>query len=78
MKKTICWIWLGLFSVTAAYSETSKCRLTVRTTFKSGKKKIDVMEVEASSREECKQIAKEKELVNDEEIEKIKVSFGYR
>lgn len=54
------------------------CKLTVRTTLKSGKKKIDVLVVPAVSREDCRLQAKEKEKVADPEVAKVTASFGYR
>jgi hypothetical protein len=82
MKKLLPLIGIiTFFSIAQAArgdEEIKNCKLTIRTTFKSGKKKLDIEEVHAATREECKLIAKEREQIKDEEIEKIRATYGFR
>lgn len=59
-------------------ARAGKCKMTVRTTLKDGNKKLQIEEVPAESREQCKLIAKDRESKISDEIDKIKVSYGYR
>lgn len=72
----------SVFSATAVAAESNdgpkNCKITVRTKFKSGKKKLDIEEVHAATREECKLMAKDRERTSDEEVEKITASYGFR
>ena len=63
-----------------AAPEPENCKLVVRTSFASGKKKLEVIETYAASREDCKQQAKMREVAaeGDVEIERVRTSFGYR
>jgi hypothetical protein len=71
-------ILIGLFSG-PAIGDSANCRLAVRTTFKSGKKKIEVLEVPAKSREDCRRQARARETASSKgDIQSIQVSFGWR
>lgn len=76
----IAMVLLAVFAAASfAAEEKLNCRLAVRTTFKGGKKKVEVMEVSADSREHCKSQARERETASrDEEVENVHVTFGYR
>lgn len=66
-------------AATFAGEENLNCRLQVRTTFKTGKKKVEVLEVPAQNREHCKEQARERETASrEEDVENVHVAFGYR
>jgi hypothetical protein len=69
-----------LLSMPSAHAAGKKnCKLTIRTLTREGKAKIEVVEIHASSREECKFQAKEKEAIkDDEEIANVRVSYSWR
>ena len=71
---------LGFAIVSSAGDEPAKnCKLTIRTTKTGGKTKVEIREVAAISRDDCKQQAKALETNPDpESIEKIRVSYGFR
>jgi hypothetical protein len=55
------------------------CKLVTHTSFSSGKHRVEVTEVHASSRENCRKVARSRELSShDESILKIKVFFSWR
>jgi hypothetical protein len=63
----------------AAYADSEKlnCKLTIRETRADGSKKVDITEVHAMDREDCKAKAKAKEL-DAAEGDHRKVSFGWK
>ena len=55
------------------------CRLAVRTKMKSGKKKMEMLEVSATGRDDCKQQARQRETApHDDDVEFVKVTFSFR
>jgi hypothetical protein len=80
--KTLTLISLMLVcAVSFADSEKENCRLTIRTTFQDGHKKIDVTAVEAVNQEDCKQQGEEKKLElqkeHDSNVKEIIISTGW-
>jgi len=60
-------------------SKPPNCKLTVRTLGKDRKEKVEVVEVYATSREDCKAQAKEREVILDpNETLNIRATYGYR
>ena len=65
----------------AADTESSpNCKLVIQTKFKTGKKRVEVTEVFAETRDACKEEARSRELASvlDSDIEKMRVTFGWR
>ena len=66
-------------SAVAADQPKPNCKLVVRKTLKTGAKKVEILEVVALSREDCKKQAKDLQKNDDpQNIEKITVSTGWR
>lgn len=57
------------------------CKLTIQTMLKDGKKKVEIEEINTPSRSVCASEAQIRRVVSEydpEEIENIKVTFGWR
>ena len=83
MKVVLSIIFLVLVAFpvgSLADDEKPNCKITTHTLFTSGKKHLDIEEVHAYSRDECKYKAQVRKLSNidDEDVQKVKVFFAYR
>jgi hypothetical protein len=74
--KTILALSFVLASV-GAFADNKNCKLTIRQLHADGKKNVDVEEVHAISREDCKRQAKEREKLDDDGV-KVSVIFSFR
>ena len=65
---------------TLSAKDRPNCKLSIHTKFKSGKKKLDILETYAYSRDECKLEARMRKLdsLENDEIEQVKVFFAFR
>lgn len=59
-----------------AFADSKNCKLTIRQLHANGKKNVEVEEVHASSREDCKRQAKERETLADDGV-KVSVIFSW-
>ncbi len=76
--KTLTAICLLTFSV-GAFSNNKNCKLSMHTLSTSGKKRVEIVEVAATSREDCKRLAKEREVIKEgDDITNIRVVFSWR
>jgi len=72
-----CSLFLLALPLLAA-EPSENCKIAVKQTDKNGKRKMTIERVHASSREDCKQQAKAKEINSDpEEIDKVTATFSY-
>lgn len=74
----VCLMALAIASVGTAEEKKANCKLTIQTSYKDGKKKVDVEEVYTVNRDECRKLAKDKQKVdNPSDGTKISTRFSW-
>lgn len=66
-----------LLGSAGAFADAKNCKLTIRQLRANGTKNVDIEEVHAESREDCKRQAKEREKLDEDGV-KVNVIFSYR
>ena len=75
----IVFLIITQLSPTASADEPKpNCKLTIRTFMKDGGAKVDIKEVHANSKAECKQLAALEQKTDDEDVSKITVATSFR